>query len=65
MNITDDNTCKVCKIFADNVDTKGWVYSYGGCGTNYLRKVFRMFKFAINNHEVKHRLRLNTMKSII
>lgn len=31
--------------FIENTDKNVWVFSYGGCGTNYLRKVFNCFRF--------------------
>lgn len=63
MIITDDDTCKIARIFADNIDKSTWVYSYGGCGTNYLRKVFNIYKFRINSDEASKRIP-NIIKSI-
>ena len=36
MNISD-------KMKINETNVKNWVYSFGGCGTNYLRRVTRCF----------------------
>lgn len=39
-----------------------WIFSYGGCGTNYLRKIFNIFK--IKNRSIINRNTCNLIKSV-
>ena len=33
--------------FFKNIELPSWVFSYGGCGTNYFRKLIYQFKFPV------------------
>jgi hypothetical protein len=58
--ISDENTTDIATKLINDSNFSSWVFSYGGCGTNFLRKVFSIYKLT----GVKNKGIIDIIKSI-